>query len=149
MNVSMNRVAVVRLVIRKLTGREIERLPINAVKTRLLVEGRHIAHEQVKEATLSDDTEKGNCHYGNGTTKHHRHFRSFQITTSSGNTFSFGLQEMAGQDAGTLFKTFTCAVDELAEFVTSGSEDEENVFSELVASIRSTMSDYVWILHEV
>lgn len=142
MNVSMNKVNdVIKLVLKRLAGKEVERLPSNAVKSRLLVEARHLAYVQVVKA-MSDGGESGNCLHGDDTTKYHRHYQSFQITTSSGNTLSFGLQEMAGQDAAALLNTFTSAVDELTEVISStDAGDKERVFSELVLSIRSTMSD--------
>ena len=143
LNVSMNKVNdVIKLVLKNLAGKEVERLPSNAVKSRLLIEARHLAHVQVAEA-MTSGSEGGNCLHGDGTTKYHRHCQSFQITTSSGNTLSFGLQEMAGQDAGALLNTFTTSVDELTQVITAGSEleDKERIFSELVVSIRSTMSD--------
>ena len=141
MNVSMNKVNdVIKLVLKNLAGKEVERLPSNAVKSRLLIEARRLAHVQVIEA-MKDGGKSGNCLHGDGTTKYHRHYQSFQITTSSGNTLFFGLKEMAGQDAGTLLNTFTSAVDELTEAISAGGKEKERVFSELIVSIRSTMSD--------
>ena len=140
LNVSMNKVnEVIRVVLRNLASIEVDRLPSNAVKTRLLVEARNLAHKQVAEAMASGG-ESGNCFHGDGTTKYHRHYQSFQIT-SSGNTLSFGFQEMAGQDSGALLNTFTSAIDELTDVITSDDEDKEKLVSELIVSIRSTMSD--------
>ena len=40
---------------------------------------------QVSEAILEDVlVDSGNCLHGHGTSKYHRHFQNFQITTISG-----------------------------------------------------------------
>ena len=47
---------------------------------------------QVSEANLEDVlVDSGNCLHGHGTSKYHRHFQNFQITTISGRQLSFGL----------------------------------------------------------
>lgn len=53
LNVSMNKVnEVIHTVIQKLTKKSVGRLPSNAVKSRLLLEARHLAHVQVAEVML-------------------------------------------------------------------------------------------------
>ena len=90
MFVSMNKVYdVIKLVLKNLAGKEIERFPSNAVKSRLVIDARHLAHVQVIDA-MKDGGKSGNCLHGDGTTKYHRYYQSFQITTSSGNTTSSG-----------------------------------------------------------
>jgi transcriptional regulator NrdR family protein len=54
LNVSMNKVnEVIHTVIQKLTKKSVGRLPSNAVKSRLLLKARHLAHVQVAEGQLS------------------------------------------------------------------------------------------------
>ena len=53
LNVSMNKVnEVIHTVIHKLTKKSVGRLPSNAVKSRLLLKARHLAHVQVAEVIL-------------------------------------------------------------------------------------------------
>ena len=70
LNVSMNKVNdVIRTVVKKLTNKAIGRLPANAVKSRILVEARHLAQVHVAEAMLDGGVsgENGNCLHGDGT----------------------------------------------------------------------------------
>ena len=72
LNVSMNKVnEVIKTVMHKLSNKSIGRLPSNAVKSRLLVEARHLAHLQVAEEMLKEgvDGYTGNCLHGDGTSK--------------------------------------------------------------------------------
>lgn len=81
LNVSMNKVnEVIHTVIQKLTKKSVCRLPSNAVKSRLLLEVRHLAHVQVAEVMLEGGVDglKGNCLHGDGTSKYHRHYQNFQ-----------------------------------------------------------------------
>ena len=94
LNVSMSRVNdVIKCVISKLTKKSIRRLPSAGVRSRLINEALILSQVQVKEAMESSDS---NCLHGDGTSKYHRHYQNFQITTSSGKTLSFGLAEISG-----------------------------------------------------
>ena len=77
MNVSMNKVnEVIKLILKKLAGKDIECLPSNAVKARLLIEARHLAHAHVSEQMQSGG-ESGNCLHRDGTTKYYLHYQTF------------------------------------------------------------------------
>lgn len=117
LNVSMNKVNdVIRTVIQKLTKKSVGRLPSNAVKSRLLLEARHLAHVQVAEAMLEGGVDglKGNCLHGDDTSKYHRHYQNCQITLASGQTISLGLKELAGGDTAAIMKSFTDTIDDLS-----------------------------------
>ena len=54
MNMGLNKVTeVIKLILKKMAGKDIERLPSNAVKARLLIEARHLAHAHVSEQVQS------------------------------------------------------------------------------------------------
>jgi len=145
LNVSMNKVNdVIHTVIQKLTKKSVGRLPSNAVKSRLLLEARHLAHVQVAEAMLEGGVDglKGNCLHGDGTSKYHRHYQNFQITLASGQTLSLGLKELAGGDTAAIMKSFTDTIDDLsiALFEDEGN-DRLSCVDQLITSVKSTMSD--------
>ena len=48
------------------------------------------------------NTVLGNTLHGDGTTKYHRHFQNYQVTTADGKTLSTGLMETVSQDAETI-----------------------------------------------
>ena len=58
---------------------------------------------------------KGNCLHGDRTSKYHRKYRNFQITTKSGRSYTLGLTEMAGGNTAATMKAFTDTVSEISE----------------------------------
>ena len=148
MNVSMNRVNdVIRTVLRNLASKDVDRLPSNALKSRLLVEAKFLAQKQVAETMMQGadpSSLTGNCLHGDGTSKYHRHFQSFQVTTLSGKTITIGLHEMGGSSTADVLKSFKDCVDELASTLEGSSVDAESKdanIAKLVSSIKNTMSD--------
>ncbi len=146
MNVSVNKVNdVIECVLNRFTGKSVEKLPSKGLRCQLLIEARHLADVQVGEAMLHNldlTTVLGNTIHGDGTTKYHRHYQNFQITTSDGQSLSVGLQEIGGQDAVTLLAVWKERLKEISNAI-SGSETEisENV-SKLISSVKNTMSDH-------
>lgn len=109
LNVSIGKIdQVIRTVLKKLGGKEIGRLPSQALKSRLLVEANILAKAQVCEKMLStgEAAVSNNCLHGDGTSKYHRHYQSFQITTASGRQLSIGLSETASGNAKELMEVF-------------------------------------------
>ena len=144
LNVSMNKVnEVIKTVINKLTNKSIGRLPSNAVKSRLLVEARHLAYLHVAEEMLKEgvDGYTGNCLHGDGTSKYHRHYQNFQITLSSGQTLSLGLREIGGGDTAAVMSSFMETINDLSDTFNSDTENRESMVEKLVCSIKSTKSD--------
>lgn len=104
-----------------------------------MLEAKRVAQRQVAEAMLSSqETSSGNTLHQDGTSKFHRHFQSFQITTSEGITLSAGLSEVARGDAATLFEEFESVISELASSIQG---DHQTTIAQLVVSLISTMSD--------
>ena len=85
--VRLNKVnGVIQTVVQKITGKTLSRLPSAGVGSRSLVEAKRVAQCQVATAMLdngpSSELQYGNCLHQNGTSKFHRHFQSFQVTTA-------------------------------------------------------------------
>ena len=97
MNVSINKVnEVIQTVVKRLTDKKIDKLPSKGLRCQLLIEARHLADIQVGHAMLKGidlNTVLGNTLHGDGTTKYHRHFQNYQVTTADGKTLSTGLME--------------------------------------------------------
>ena len=147
MNVSMSKAnEVIRTVLQKLAGKSISRLPSKAVHSRLLVEAKHLADVQLGRAMLEEADPSqviGNTLHGDGTTKYHRHYQDFTVTTPSCLTYSMGLLELGKSDTEAIMDAFKHRVKEIAQALSWGDEKAsvENKVAELVTSIKSTMSD--------
>ena len=101
MDVSMNQVNnVIKIVLKKLANKNVGRLPSMGLKSRLLLEARWLSKSQAGMAMETEDISpyEGNCLHGDGTSKYHKKYQNFQITTKSGRSYTFGLTEMAGGD---------------------------------------------------
>ena len=149
MNVSMNKVnEVITTVLSRFTGKIPDKLPSKGLLSQLLIEARHLADIQVGEAMIKDQdlsTVLGNTIHGDGTTKYHRHYQSFQITTTAGNTLSAGLLELGSQTAESLISSWKERVSEIGVAL-SGKDSSEGKLQEttlkLTASVKNTMSDH-------
>ena len=109
-----------------------------------MVEAKRVAQSQVAEAMLTGQGQelKGNTLHQDGTSKFHRHFQSFQITTSEGTTLSAGLSEVARADASTLTSEFHDLIKDLAQSLDpSKSSGHDTDIAKLIVSIIATMSD--------
>ena len=120
MNVSMNSVNdVIRVVLKKLAGLECGRLPSDEVRHQLLVDAKYLANVQVGQAMLeSSDAEPliGNTLHGDRTSKLHRYYQNFQITTTKGASLSLGLLEMGRSDTThETMNTFETKLHEVSE----------------------------------
>lgn len=95
MNVSKSKFnEVIPTDLKKLAGNSISRLPSMTVHSRLLVEAKHLADVQLGRAILEEADPfqvVGNTLHGDGTTKYHRHYQDFELTTPSCQTYSMGL----------------------------------------------------------
>ena len=148
MNVSVNKVNdVIRTVINRLTNKKIDRLPSKGLRCQLLIEARHLADIQVGKAMLEGldmSTILGNTLHGDGTTKYHRHFQNFQITTSDGESLTAGLIEIVGQDAQTLLECWQERVQEIGLAISKSDGTNLDLSRNcdlLLGSIKNTMSD--------
>ena len=141
-NVSMTKVnQVISTVINNLTTQQIGQLPSKGILSKLLVEAKSVASHQVGESMLENTNPEelvGNVLHSDATTKHHKHYESFQVTLPSGKTMSIGLSETAGGSTNELTEAFLRTIQQLG---TAISKKDDNLVSRLIASIRHTMSD--------
>ena len=146
MNVSMSKVnEVIRTVLKKLTWKRLSRLPSKAIHSRLFVEAKHLADVQLGRAMLEEADPSqvvGNTLHRDGTTKYHRHYQDFEITTPSCQTYSMGLLELGKSDTEAIMDSFKYRVKEIAQALSSGENlTVEDKVAELVKSIKNTMFD--------
>ena len=146
MNVSMSKVnEVIRTVLKKLTWKRLSRLPSKAVHSRLFVEAKHLADVQLGRAMLEEADPSqvvGNTLHRDGTTKYHRHYQDFEITTPSCQTYSMGLLELGKSDTEAIMDSFNYRVKEITQALSSGENlTVEDKVAELVKSIKNTMFD--------
>ena len=86
----------------------------------------------------------GNTLHRDRTTKYHRHFQNFQITTSDGESLTAGLMEIVGQDAQTLPECWQERVLEIGLAIFKSDETNLDLSKNcdlLLGFIKSTMSD--------
>lgn len=145
-NVSLSQIDnVIRTVLQKLAGKDVEKLPSQALKSRIALEARHIVDYQVATAVLQDaDPHKlvGNCLHGDGTTKFHKHYQGFQVTTAEGQTLSLGMLQMGGATAEDLVEALTVKLNDLAHALSMDNKNEREArVKDLILSIKNTMSD--------
>ena len=147
MNVSVNKVNdVITCVLKRMAGTNIERLPSKAVRCQMLIEARHLADIHVGQAMLDGlDMEDvlGNTIHGDGTTKYHRHYQTFQVTTQTGQSLSAGLLELGSQDAESLLQAWKERVAAIAKALASGTDQNNinNTVDKLISSVKNTVSD--------
>lgn len=146
MNVSMSKVnEVIRTVLKKLTWKRLSRLPSKAIHSRLFVEAKHLADVQLGRAMLEEADPSqvvGNTLHRDGTTKYHRHYQDFEITTPSCQTYSMGLLELGKSDTEAIMDSFKYRVKEIAQALSSVENlTVEDKVAELVKSIKNTMFD--------
>ena len=127
---------VIRVILRKLAGVEIERLPSESLTTRIFVEAKilseiHVAKEIVehKNNTLHyDETSKQGYKYG-----------SIQVTTAT-RSYVLGLFDMDSGEAERYASFIKDIFGDLAAVLQKGSETEKQL-GELVFSFINTMTD--------
>lgn len=145
--VSQKKNGVIEVVVKNLTGTSLSSLPSTGVKFRLLSETKRIAKLQVAEAMLkyaeiNENDLKSNCLLQDCTSKCHRHFQSFQVTTTEKKTYYLGLCEVGSSDATSLMNTFKELMGQLSKALNnSGIDNSQKTVSKLVASIVSTMTE--------
>lgn len=142
MNVSMRKIdGVIRTVLNKLVGKDVQQLPSSWLKSQLLVEARGLADIQLAEALLREQVtaDMGHCLHGDGTSKFHRHYQDFEVTLTNGKTMTLGLVDQARGDTETTFESFMYRVKELAGCIKEGTTEDK--IARLIVSLKSTMSD--------
>ena len=148
-NVSMNKVNnVICTVLQTFTGKIPQRLPSLAVKSRLLLEAKSVAQQQIVDAMLKDydpTTMTGNTLHSDATSKFLKHYESFQVTLPDGNSMSIGLSEVGSGDADTLMNSFKTLINELAETCKLNEIDRDAKVAKLIASLTQCQTKVLLI----
>ena len=137
MNVSINNVeSVIRAVLR-LTESECERLPKRTMITELTVEGHTLAQAQLAEVLCN--TENATLH-SDGTSKFGHKYSGYQVSTSTGDSYTLGLREMCNGSAKTTLDTLNEILADIEE-VADKALGVGNAANRILANIKCTMSD--------
>ena len=89
-----------------------------AVKSRLLIEAKAVAQQQIMDAMLQvvdPATIVGKTLHSGVTSKYFKHYQSYQGTLSNGNSMSIGLTEVGGADSDIMLQSFKSLVQDLAD----------------------------------
>ncbi|KAJ8043240.1 hypothetical protein HOLleu_10238 [Holothuria leucospilota] len=81
-----------------------------------------------------------NCLHSDATTKWHKHYQGFQMTTPAGKTLSIGMDQVASGSTDALLEAFNNCIEELSSTLSDDSPDEVTV-ANLISTIKYTMSD--------
>ena len=130
---------VVRTVVEKLCPKKIGRLPKKTCTSLLQTEALIVSQGQVAAAML--DSSNNNTLHTDGTKRRFREYAGYQISTSDGNSFSMGLQELTTGDAESFLAGTLTTLTELAEAVGSTEVETSHVYAQLLKSIKNTMTD--------
>ena len=145
LNVSMSKVnRVIRLVVKKMSGKNVERMPALGTISQFALEARHLADIEVATAMLEGDSQEslGNCIHGDGTTKYHKKYQNYQVTLPDGTQKSFGIMEMAQGNTDAVMHSFEHRIQELANALGAVDKgDPDRLYKELITSISATMTD--------
>lgn len=145
-NVAMRNVGpIIQTVIQNMTGKCLNKIPSKDAACQILKEANFVAKTHVAKEMLSGNESHltGNCLSSDGTTKFHKKYQSFQITTLGGRQLSIGMKELAGGDAAEALLSFQHTMQDIADTLKEGKEN----ISHLITSLKNTMSDKCSVNH--
>ena len=120
-------------------AKKIGRLPKKTCTSLLQTEALIVSQGQVAAAML--DSSNNNTLHTDGTKRRFREYAGYQISTSDGNSFSMGLQELTTGDAESFLAGTLTTLTELAEAVGSTEVETSHVYAQLLKSIKNTITD--------
>ena len=127
---------VIRLVLEKVAGIKVDRLPSECFARYMLVEARGLAQYQIAFELV------GNCSdmtlHSDGTSKKGRSYLTFGGKTNDGRLYVLGLREVGAADAQSQLDVFCEVLEEVCK--TTG-DDGNSKFNKVFASIKNLMSD--------
>lgn len=105
---------VIKTVTSNLTSKNIPRLPSKALAFETLWEANFQEKTQVAQEMLgSAEQPLGNCLHSDGTSKFHKKYYSYQVTTSSGKQLTIGMKKMAGGETAAVVDYFRRTLDDI------------------------------------
>ena len=127
---------VIRLVLEKVAGIKVDRLPSECFARYMLVEARGLAQYQIA-FELVDNCSDMTLH-SDGTSKKGRSYLTFDGKTNDGRLYVLGLREVGAADAQSQLDVFCEVLEEVCK--TTG-DDGNCKFNKVFASIKNLMSD--------
>ena len=127
---------VIRLVLEKVAGIKVDRLPSECFARYMLVEARGLAQYQIA-FELVDNCSDMTLH-SDGTSKKGRSYLTFDGKTNDGRLYVLGLREVGAADAQSQLDVFCEVLEEVCK--TTG-DDGNSKFNKVFASIKNLMSD--------
>jgi hypothetical protein len=132
MNVGIKNIKpAIESVLKHIVGVTPERLPHYTTCSRMLIETKALALQQIYKEVGEDDNA---CLHSDGTSKFRRHYSSYQLSTEK-SSYSIGLQEIACGTAANTLETLKWIIQDI-ELVA-----EQDAGIKVLASIKNTMSD--------
>ena len=127
----------IRVVLRKLAGLEVERLPSESLTSRMFVEAKILSEIQTAREIVKN---KHNTLHYDETSKEGFKYGSIQVTTEQDQSYVLGLFDMDGGAAERYASFIKDVFGDLAVALQNGSETEKSL-GQLVFSFINTMTD--------
>ena len=136
---------IVREVLEKIAGLEVDRLPKATFAKYMYWEARGLAQIQLAQELLSSNeqekVDENLTLHSDGTTKYGYFYGTFDVTTAAGESRILGLREMHEGSASTQLETLKEVLADIAAMGNAKSDNSNNSVDKIVASIKNVMSD--------
>ena len=132
---SRNVEQIVRLVLKKMAGLEVERLPGTSFAKYMLMEARSLAYQHLRDKV---DSTPGHLTIGwDGTSKYGHHYGSAALSFQDKPTMVMGMRDMATGDA----EAYLELVKDLVEGAAASSEQPQSTINNILMKMKNTVSD--------
>ena len=126
---------IVRCVLNKIAGVNVDRLPKETCAQRILYECRGMAWVQLSEVLMNENLTL----HSDGTTKLHHHYGTYDVATGEKDVYVVGMREMSGGDASTVLDVLKEIVNDVCKI--GESDDVSEKVKKAVVNVKNTMSD--------
>jgi len=121
-----------------LAGVTCNRLPKHTAINDMLIQARALSQMQLAEVLTQEDY---HTLHSDGTTKFGHKYLAYQVTIEH-ETYTLGMWEVASGSAQSMLNKMKEILDDLRVSASTSSDKNTQVASEIVARIKSTMSDW-------
>ena len=136
-NVAILQIVPVIQSVLKLAGVTCNRLPKHTAINDMLIEARALSQMQLAEVLTQEDH---HTLHSDGTTKFGHKYLAYQVSTEH-ETYTLGMREVASGSAQSMLEKMKEILDDLSVSASTSDDKNTQVASEIVARIKSTMSD--------
>ena len=136
-NVAILQIVPVIQSVLNLAGVTCNRLPKHTAINDMLIEARALSQMQLAEVLTQEDY---HTLHSDGTTKFGHKYLAYQVSTEH-ETYTLGMREVASGSAQSMLNKMKEILDDLSVSASTSSDKNTQVASEIVAQIKSTMSD--------